>query len=218
MSSLSRTRANPRDVFLKRKRAAAVSEQVAAARRIGESLFSTVLANEVYAIYRESIGRADENGKGLRVRLRIEPPELNNFPWEFLFNPTAKTFIGLSISTPITRYLGVLQPIKALTTERPLRILGMIASPTGLPTLKVAEERMRIERALEQRTKSAAIKVTWVEGQTWFDLQRALRPSEGPWHVFHFIGHGGFDKASGEGIVSLCTEDGTPHHVSATSL
>ena len=41
------------------------------------------------------------------------------------------------------------------------------------------------------------MEVSWLEGQTWRDLQKAMRG--GPWHVFHFVGHGGFDPGADEG-------------------
>jgi len=46
------------------------------------------------------------------------------------------------------RYLELPQIIQPLAITPPLRILGMIASPNGLPPLNVERERQRIETAL----------------------------------------------------------------------
>lgn len=46
----------------------------------------------------------------------------------------------------------------------------------------------------------------WLSGQTWRDLQRAMR--RGPWHVFHFIGHGGFERNADEGFIPLADDAG----------
>ena len=45
----------------------------------------------------------------------------------------------------------------------------------------------------------------WLEGQTWEALQEAMWA--GPWHVFHFVGHGGFDPDAGEGHLALARDD-----------
>jgi hypothetical protein len=50
------------------------------------------------------------------------------------------------------------------------------------------------------------VELTWLPGQTGQDLQRAIR--RGPWHVFHFIGHGGFDTISEEGFIAVANMDG----------
>ena len=41
----------------------------------------------------------------------------------------------------------------------------------------------------------------WVDGGRWADVQREL--VAGTWHVLHFVGHGGFDPTSGEGVLVL---------------
>ena len=54
----------------------------------------------------------------------------------------------------------------------------MIASPTDLPPLDVGREKQRMERAL-QGSGEGLVELTWLEGQTWRDLQRAMRPGRG---------------------------------------
>lgn len=64
--------------------------------------------------------------------------------------------------------------------------------------------------------KQRLIDLKWLEGQTWRDLQRAMRG--GPWHIFHFIGHGGFDSSADEGVIALADENGGAHRMLATEL
>jgi CHAT domain-containing protein len=40
----------------------------------------------------------------------------------------------------------------------------------------------------------------------------------GPWHVFHFVGHGGFDPATEEGAIALSNDAGHMHLLRAYSL
>jgi formylglycine-generating enzyme required for sulfatase activity len=98
----------------------------------------------------------------------------------------------------------------------PLRILGMVASPRGLAELDVRTEKERLSQPLEALQAAGLIELHWLEGQTWRDLQRAMR--RGPWHVFHFIGHGGFDTQREEGFLALCDENGERADLRATQL
>jgi CHAT domain-containing protein len=152
----------------------------------------------------------------LRFKLRIQSPDLATLPWEFLYDPRQAEYVCLSRNTPMVRYLELPQPIRPLTVTPPLRILGMIASPASLPALDVTNERQRVERATEELRGRGLVNLTWLDGQTWRDLQRAMRG--GPWHVFHFIGHGGFDAQADEGLIALADEQGQPHYLRATHL
>nr|MBA2346079.1 CHAT domain-containing protein [Rubrobacter sp.] len=59
---------------------------------------------------------------------------------------------------------------------------------------------------------------TWLEGQTWRDLRRAMRRG-GPWHVFHFVGHGDFDVARQESAIALTDgETGREHLLRSRDL
>ena len=60
------------------------------------------------------------------------------------------------------------------------------------------------------------MELAWLEGQTWRHLQRAMR--RGPWHVFHFIGHGGFDPETEEGAIALTDDEGRKHLLGASDL
>ncbi len=62
----------------------------------------------------------------------------------------------------------------------------MIASPDDLSSLDVETEKERLEQAMKPLQQRGLASLTWLEGQTWRDLQRILRT--GIWHVFHFIG------------------------------
>jgi CHAT domain len=55
-----------------------------------------------------------------------------------------------------------------------------------------------------------------VAGQTYNDLEDAL--DNGPWHVFHFIGHGGYDRAADEGVLALADETGRTQPVGADDI
>jgi CHAT domain-containing protein len=95
-----------------------------------------------------------------------------------------------------------------------MRILGLIAAPSNLAELDVEKEKVRVEKALARLIKAEMVELVWLAEPTWRGLQRAMR--RGPWHIFHFIGHGAFDTAADEGQVYLETdEDEDDEHKSA---
>jgi formylglycine-generating enzyme required for sulfatase activity len=182
----------------------------------GRDLFDALFTGEVRSRYDVSLERAWHEDKGMRLKLRIQPPELAALPWEFLYDSRQAEYVCLSRNTPLVRYLELPRPMPPLGVSPPLRILGMIASPEDLEPLDVARETERVERALKATQARGLVKLTWLEGQTWRHLQRAMR--RGPWHVFHFIGHGGFDQVKDEGFIALADEEGETHRLSATHL
>jgi hypothetical protein len=182
----------------------------------GQALFNALLTGEVRSRYDVSQREAVGQNKGLRLKLRIRPPELAALPWEFIYDSRQAEYVCLSRSTPVVRYLELPQLIQPLTVTLPLRILGMITCPSDLPSLDVTREKQRMEKAIKGLRTRRLVELTWLDGQTWRDLQRAMR--SGPWHAFHFIGHGGFDRNADEGLVALADEQGQSYCLNATQL
>jgi catechol 2,3-dioxygenase-like lactoylglutathione lyase family enzyme len=182
----------------------------------GKSLFDALLTGEVRNRYDVSQERAVQQSQGLRLKLRIRPPELAALPREFLYDPRQAEYVCLSHDTPVVRYLELPRPPRPLTVTPPLRILGMVASPTDLEPLKVEREKQRVQEALKDLQAAGLVELTWLPGQTRRDLQRAMRRD--PWHIFHFIGHGGFDRSADEGFIALADRQGGTHRLMATQL
>ena len=200
------------------QRRRALSKEEQAVQDFGRDLFDALLTSDVRALYYESQREAAHKGQGLRLKLRIQPPELATLPWEFLHDARNAEYVCLSRNTPVVRYLELRQPIRPLRVTPPLRILGMIANPQdpNLDPLNVDVEKQRVERAVQDLVDDSLVELHWLPGQTWRDLQRAMR--RGPWHVFHFVGHGGFDEDRGEGLVVFANRTGNAHFLGATEL
>jgi hypothetical protein len=182
----------------------------------GQNLFDALFAGEIRGRYDVSLGEATHRGKGLRVRLRIQATELAILPWEYLYDSRRGDFVCFSEETPIVRYLALTQSIPSLKASPPLRVLGMVASPTDLARLDVEHEKELMQEALQGLKVKGVIEMSWVSGQTWRDLQHIMRA--GPWHVFHFIGHGGFDPFIDEGTIALADDKGKMQKLNATQL
>ncbi|MCZ6462271.1 MAG: CHAT domain-containing protein, partial [Actinobacteria bacterium] len=181
------------------------SPEMEAARQFGTQLFDSVFQDDLRLSLRRSLDEVERRGEGLRIRLRFsDAPELASLPWEFLFSESADQFLVLSAWTPIVRYLDLTQRIEPLTVTGPLRILAMISSPHDYPALDVSEEWRRMESALAPLIDRGAVIIERADNATLLELQHRLRKTE--YHIFHFLGHGGFDERSGDGVLVL--EDG----------
>ncbi len=180
--------------------------------RLGEAL----LSGEVGAAFRSSLTMATSQGRSLRIRLRLDGvPELDPIPWEYVYDRTLDRFLTLSKETPVVRLLDALERPPTVTVEPPLRVLVMISSPSDVPALAVEREEQLLRATTGDLVKSGQLELVVLEDATLIGLQRALIDT---FHVFHFIGHGGFDQESDEGVLVLEREDGTAHRVSGTRL
>jgi hypothetical protein len=171
-------------------------------RELGQSLFEALFAGQILACYQTSLHQAKEEGKGLRLRLRIQAPDLAVLPWEYLTDAAFKA-VTLSKQTPIVRHIEVPIAARRLKLKPPIRVLGMIGCHE---CLDVKAEQALMGQAIEHLSSNGTMTLDWVEGHTWRDLETALRG--GDYHIFHFIGHGGFDEASGKGKLLLEAEPG----------
>jgi len=178
----------------------------AAARVLGAAFFDAVMTGDVLVRYRSSLEMARREKKGLRFRLRIDEPRVSRLPWEFLYDGDLREHVCLMSTTPLIRHMETGRAHEALAVEPPLRILGMVASPPDLPALDVEQEKKDVALAVEHLVENRAVTLTWLEGQTWRSLQKELR--QNPYHVFHFVGHGGFDTKAVEGVIHLVSDDG----------
>jgi hypothetical protein len=190
--------------------------QKASVKDFGKQLFEALFVDQIQAKFRMSQDRARLEDKGLRIRLRIEAADLCTLPWEFLYDGSTGDYVALSSHTPVVRYLESGQPPERLTVKGPISILAMVASPNDRPKLNVKRERERMEAATKSLQDAGLLRLEWMEGSTWRDLQNALR--KGRYHIFHFVGHGGFDTADGEGVLAFTNEDGGTQLMNATQV
>jgi hypothetical protein len=193
------------------------SQQERVARDFGRRLFDALFADEVGILYDSSRHQAAAEGKILRLKLRIEPPELAFLPWEFLYDSHLGEYVCLSHATPLARYVEHPEPAQPPTVTPPLRILGIVAAPPGSARAAAAREKRLLEEATQHLQSLELVAVDWVEGGTWSDLLQALGSND--WHVVHYVGEGGVDD-SGEGFVVLADGDdeGQAERLSATRL
>jgi hypothetical protein len=171
---------------------------------VGEALFRSIFTDAIGQLFFESLGRAQSQGQGLRLKIHVDPersPQLAALPWEYLYNYRRRSFLGLSRLTPIVRYLDVQAPTMVPRISPPLRVLVVIASPKDRPPLNLAHERTLIEQAWGGQPD---VLVEFLEAATKSALHTRL--SDWKPHVLHFMGHGHFDAVTGSGNLLLVDE------------
>ncbi|MBY5164396.1 extracellular solute-binding protein [Salsipaludibacter albus] len=187
-----------------------------AAEEFGAALYDALFDGNVRLRWEMALEESGRVGRGLRLMLRIDAPELASVPWEFLYDSSRGEFLSLSTRSPVVRYLNLSHPRSRLPVEPPLRILGVVCSPADMPHLDVDHERELVEEALTGVVDEGLVVLEWLHGQGWRDLQMAM--AAGQWHLVHFVGHGRFDDVRDEGAIAMVGRDGSAQAVSATQL
>ena len=183
-----------------------------AAKEFGGKLFSAIFSGEMIAQLRSSVEQTLDRDRGLRIRLRLtDAPELADLPWEFLYDAAQNHFLTTSIETPVVRFLDLPQRITPLRASLPLRVLVMIAGPRNLKRLDAEGEWERLQDALGDLLHSGQIVLERLPAATLNALR--LRARGAPFHIFHFIGHGGFDQQAQDGVLQFEDETGMSHPV-----
>ncbi|MGY4295099.1 hypothetical protein ACVWXN_003194 [Bradyrhizobium sp. i1.4.4] len=182
------------------------SEQ--ALRHFGNELFRCIFVDSgpIRDAYARSRGTLKNGDQRLRIKLLLGAPELARLPWEYLYDDAeAPPYVSLKL--PVIRSFEMAGESQMMPVQGPLRILGMIANPAteDWPALDEAAERRRITAAIDKLEKEGRIAFEWVSGGTGIDLMNKWR--EGPWHIFHFIGHGGIEHPTGTEEPSENVED-----------
>jgi len=189
-----------------------------APQRLGDQLFEALFSGPVRSLLDRSLGMIHGRERGLRIKLHIDPEDpslaqLASLPWEFLYRKETRDFLNLSQFTPILRYLDVQRPYTPLPLEPPLRILVVLSSPADYVKLNLERERALIEASW---ARLEDVEVEFMEQANILALQEWL--AEQPYHVLHYMGHGDFDKRTGQGVLVLEDEEGLGALVDGSAL
>ncbi|HEU4396787.1 MAG TPA: CHAT domain-containing protein [Actinomycetota bacterium] len=194
------------------------SPESAAVKAFGGQLFAALFHDDLHESLLRSLGEAEHQQRGLRIRLRLsECPELAELPWEFLYDQQRNRFLSLSRRTPLVRYLALPDPPRSLAVSPPLRVLVMIASPNGYPELDVEQEWGKLKEALGGLEQAGRVELERLELATLAALHHRLRGDDA-YHIFHFIGHGGFDPQRQDGVLLFEDEQGREFAVTGEKL
>jgi hypothetical protein len=190
----------------RRRVRSADSQRLAEIREFGGALFDAVFRDAVGVCLRRSLDRVDGENKGLRIRLRLPSNRLADVPWEFLYDRATGRFLCLSEQTPVVRYIELAESSPRVQVNGPLRMLVVLSSPADYPPIDVEQEWANVQAAVSGLTSSRRLEIERLEEPTLDQLRRKLR--RGDFHVLHYIGHGGVDYETGDGVLVLQDQAG----------
>jgi hypothetical protein len=193
-------------------------------RALGEMLFADTACGPAFRQIQAVIREQDDT---LHVRLLVDPAELQALKWERIYQPDGAGWrpLGTTAQTPFSRYLPTPhwgQP--PAITQRPLRLLAVLASPTGLDVDYQLDPVGDDERQAIHAMFAAIpdVQTTFLESgnggsplgaPTLDEIRKALQ--EG-YHIVHFLCHGAV--LSGGTVLFLETPTGGVEQVSAARV
>lgn len=185
-------------------------------KEFGGKLYGAVFQDELRDILRSSLSQTRVQGIGMRLRLRLaDVPELANLPWEFLYDPRLNRFLAQSRYTPLVRYLDLPDPPQSLSVAGPLRLLVVISSPSDYDQLNVEQEWRLLTSALASQQGEGRVIIERLPANM-STLRRRLRQEE--FHIFHFVGHGFYKPAWGDGVLVMEDRTGRSQEVPGEEL
>ena len=136
---------------------------------------------------------------GLRIRLKLGRPALADIPWEYAWLETLQPvgFLAQNGRISMVRYEQVSGPKVDFTPlgEDSLRLAALLADPKG--SADYSELHLDVEEANLRNTLSTVPGlISYFEPRATVDvLTKALATP--PIHIFHFAGHGKFERTMG---------------------
>jgi hypothetical protein len=185
---------------------------------LGSALFRALFSEQIGLLFFQSLSQTHAEGRGLRIRLRINPRDpsltgLQRLPWELLYRADTEDFLALSRLTPVVRGLDVPRPSKPQRIESPLRILAVLSqSPQELKLDLIAE----LDHLRASLRKRSGLELQVLENPDVRTLRAVLHKT--PFHVLHYMGHGTFTPHTGEGALLFCGDHGTREPISGRHL
>ncbi len=199
-------------------RGGAAMTMASTAAAFGARLFEATFTGDVAGCLHRSLAVTDNDRSGLRIRLHlVDCPELADLPWEYLHDASRQRFLCLSERTPLVRYLPLPDPVRPLPVAGPVRILAVISNPeVDADVLNVEAEWDNLGVAVAGPRAAGRIMLDRLARPTLADLHRALGRHE--YHVLHFIGHGRFNPALGQGELLFADDQDRALAVTGSSL
>jgi hypothetical protein len=200
-------------------------------RKLSQALFCGPI-NDAFHVAHGCVQNPDSGYDGLRVRISIAPeaPELHALAWERVYHQHDREWgpLATSASSPFSRYVEMKSPYPIPAVSGAVRILIVIAHPSGVPPevlapIDVGAEIENLRAALAELPDGRAVQLTFLPGRSGLpaEQRRALAQAghtivDGPasldniaarlrsgYDVLHFLGHGHFDRASSTATLHL---------------
>jgi len=183
--------------------------------QLGGTLFDLIIQGKVRTLL--STAPATVGFKPLPLEIVVEDSTIAGWPWEFIYDPINQLYLCREFF-PISRSSFDLDPLPPPAPKLdPVRILFVLGATRRDPEADIGEQQDRhkdLFRPLEER---GMVEVDFIEAARPRGIISAFA-SRGPYDVFHFFGHAGYDVKRKEGYLRLDTEDKETFRYYANSL
>jgi len=204
----------------------------------GETLFYALFDGSIRRAYDRALGRAGDGVLQIRLWIDQEAASLHALAWERMHHVHQGMTgpLATSAKTPFSRYFSLEEGHVAPISERPVRMVAVLANPTGLKKeyglqpIDVTEELGTLVKALGDFSRADRLNVTLLTGRTplsekaqahldgtdWevvrddATLDNILRAldTDGGAHVLHVVAHGHFKADDAVASLFLENEEG----------
>ncbi len=168
--------------------------------QIGGDVWRSVLTPMAEAALEACLAYAQLNARPLRIVLVVPGQEsgqlvektvqLAELPVEALYKDS-HSFLATDLITPVSRSFQYEPDREPYKVALPLRVLVVVATPRDKPQADAMAEVQTMHQALDPLEEVGALKLDFCDPPTRLELGRRLAAQ--PYHIVHFIGHGGFD-------------------------
>jgi hypothetical protein len=204
-------------------------------KKLWQALFASEEVRDGYKAAMGAVRSHRSPWRGLRVRLAIDAnaPALHALGWERLYHKQEAVWgpLATAAKTPFSRYVALRGAHPAPPLRRSVRLLYAVANPAGvedvLAPIDVDAEVANLCAALADIDQSRLGEVMVMPGRTGLSAERraalekaGFEIADGPtsresivarlqrgYDVFHFLGHGSYDRTAAQTTLHL--EDDT---------
>ena len=165
---------------------------------IGQSVAASLMTPDLKAALLANLAVSQPEGRGTRLVVSMVGEEpapaadvvrLQELPVEAL--RVDDNFLALNPMSPLSRSLHFKADRDPVHVTLPLRVLVVVATPTGLPTAHMQDEKKVIEDAFDQLADPGGpFTLQFCDPPTKSKL--VARLTEG-FHILHFVGHGAYE-------------------------
>jgi hypothetical protein len=179
----------------------------------GTQLFDTLFQGDVRRLYDEARTRERDR---LDLVLTSMIPWIAEKPWEFAYDNGRQSFLATEEIHFIRNVLTNVPADLIVPAVGPLNILVVSAQPVGFGRLSIEQEVAVIQRGFKPLADAGLVKITTMARATPSMIHEQLRRES--FQIVHFIGHGVYDEARGEGCLIFVNEDGSEYPLGERSV
>jgi len=144
-------------------------------KEAGQALYEWLFPNVIHTHLQQTEAVARNDKAKLRLRLRVEAPEIASLPLEFIYRAAGGYFLAVNPDTVFARYLNLpLPPGNVRRREDPLHMLTIISDPSDQVRLNPDDWEMIIREAIAKPLSDKDMTMRTVKRATRKEIRNAL--------------------------------------------